>query len=120
MDESERLGQSGVFKRVVAGARKFKRAVTGGDEPNSEARELGETIAQAFIAGRFADIHALAPPALRDRTAREPFVVSWRDATADAQPKGKVMFISNAIKVVGCLMMLFGAHPLLAYAIVGL
>jgi MFS family permease len=30
------------------------------------------------------------------------------------------MFISNAIKVVGCLMMLFGTHPLLSYAIVGL
>ena len=30
------------------------------------------------------------------------------------------MFISNAIKVVGCLLMLFGGHPLLAYAIVGL
>lgn len=45
-----------------------------------------------------------------------PFV----GAFADAQPKGKVMFVSNAIKVVGCLMMLFGTHPLLAYAIVGL
>ena len=45
-----------------------------------------------------------------------PFV----GAFADAQPKGKVMFISNAIKVVGCLMMLFGVHPLLAYAVVGL
>ena len=45
-----------------------------------------------------------------------PFV----GAFADAQPKGRVMFISNAIKVVGCLMMLFGAHPLMAYAIVGL
>jgi len=31
-----------------------------------------------------------------------------------------VMFISNAIKVVGCLMMLFGSHPLLSYSIVGL
>jgi len=41
-------------------------------------------------------------------------------AFADAVPKGKVMFVSNAIKVVGCLMMLFGGHPLLAYAIVGL
>jgi MFS family permease len=30
------------------------------------------------------------------------------------------MFISNSIKVVGCLMMLFGSHPLMAYAIVGL
>jgi len=45
-----------------------------------------------------------------------PFV----GAFADAQPKGKVMFVSNAIKVVGCLMMLFGTHPLMAYAIVGL
>ncbi|HEY8356746.1 MAG TPA: lysophospholipid transporter LplT, partial [Ramlibacter sp.] len=45
-----------------------------------------------------------------------PFV----GAFADAMPKGKVMFVSNAIKVVGCLAMLFGLHPLLAYAIVGL
>jgi len=41
-------------------------------------------------------------------------------AFADAAPKGKVMFYSNSIKVLGCLMMLFGGHPLLAYAIVGL
>ena len=45
-----------------------------------------------------------------------PFV----GAFADAVPKGRVMFVSNSIKVVGCLMMLFGTHPLLAYAIVGL
>jgi MFS family permease len=45
-----------------------------------------------------------------------PFV----GAFADAVPKGKVMFVSNGIKVVGCLMMLFGVHPLLAYAVVGL
>lgn len=45
-----------------------------------------------------------------------PFV----GAFADAVPKGKVMFYSNGIKVVGCLMMLFGVHPLLAYAVVGL
>ena len=45
-----------------------------------------------------------------------PFV----GALADARPKGNVMLISNAIKVVGCLMMLFGSHPLMAYAIVGL
>ena len=45
-----------------------------------------------------------------------PFV----GAFADALPKGRVMLISNTIKIVGCLMMLFGTHPLLAYAIVGL
>ena len=45
-----------------------------------------------------------------------PFV----GAFADAMPKGKVMLISNGIKIVGCLMMLFGTHPLMAYAVVGL
>ncbi|MBL0943874.1 MAG: lysophospholipid transporter LplT [Hydrogenophaga sp.] len=45
-----------------------------------------------------------------------PFV----GAFADARPKGQVMFISNAIKVAGCLLMLFGVHPLLAYTLVGL
>jgi len=45
-----------------------------------------------------------------------PFV----GAFADALPKGRVMFVSNTIKVAGCLMMLFGSHPLLAYAVVGL
>ena len=52
-------------------------------------------------------------------------------ALADAMPKGKVMFITNAIKVVGCMLILFneflrlGDMPgywlvLLAYAVVGL
>ena len=41
-------------------------------------------------------------------------------AFADAVPKGTVMLIANTIKIVGCLLMLFGAHPLLAYGIVGL
>jgi len=41
-------------------------------------------------------------------------------AFADAVPKGTVMFVSNAIKVIGCLLMLFGANPLLSYGIVGL
>lgn len=44
-----------------------------------------------------------------------PFV----GAFSDALPKGKVMFISNSIKIVGCFAMLVGLHPLLAYAIVG-
>ena len=35
----------------------------------------------------------------------------WLGAFADARPKRNVMFFSNAIKVVGCLMMLFGGHP---------
>lgn len=45
-----------------------------------------------------------------------PFV----GAVADALPKGRVMLYSNGIKIVGCLFMLFGTHPLMAYAVVGL
>lgn len=44
-----------------------------------------------------------------------PFVGSY----ADSLPKGKVMFISNSIKIVGCLALFFGVHPLLAYGFVG-
>ena len=45
-----------------------------------------------------------------------PFV----GAFADALPKGRVMLLSNAIKVLGCLLMWWGLHPLAAYALVGL
>ena len=38
---------------------------------------------------------------------------------ADALPKGRVMLIANTVKFLGCLTMLMGLHPLLAYAIVG-
>lgn len=40
-------------------------------------------------------------------------------AFADSFPKGKVMFITNLVKVIGCSVM-FHSHPLIAYAIVGL
>jgi MFS family permease len=38
---------------------------------------------------------------------------------ADALPKGRVMFIANSVKFVGCLAMLLGMTPLAAYALVG-
>ncbi len=44
-----------------------------------------------------------------------PFV----GAFADSLPKGRVMFISNAIKMAGCLAMLFGVDPLFAYGLAG-
>jgi len=40
-------------------------------------------------------------------------------AFADSLPKGRVMFITNMIKIAGCVMMFFTVHPLLAYAVVG-
>jgi LPLT family lysophospholipid transporter-like MFS transporter len=44
-----------------------------------------------------------------------PFV----GAFADSMPKGRVMFVTNTIKVVGCALMFLAVHPLLAYAVVG-
>jgi MFS family permease len=41
-------------------------------------------------------------------------------AFADRLPKGMVMFVSNGIKIAGCVMMLFHVNPLAAYALVGL
>jgi MFS family permease len=38
---------------------------------------------------------------------------------ADALPKGRVMLIANTVKFGGCLVMLAGLHPLIAYAVVG-
>ncbi|MGH8678006.1 MAG: lysophospholipid transporter LplT [Burkholderiales bacterium] len=48
--------------------------------------------------------------------ALAPFVGPF----ADSLPKGRVMLISNAVKLLGCAAMLFGSHPLLAYAVVGI
>ena len=45
-----------------------------------------------------------------------PFVGSF----ADAFPKGRVMFVSNAIKFIGSTSMIFGMPPLFAYGIVGI
>jgi MFS family permease len=41
-------------------------------------------------------------------------------AFADRLPKGQVMFISNLVKVMGCVLMLVGVDPLIAYSLVGL
>jgi MFS transporter, LPLT family, lysophospholipid transporter len=62
------------------------------------------------------NVPALTPMFALFYVVLAPFV----GAFADSVPKGRVMFISNAIKVFGCLLMLFGGHPLFAYAIVGL
>ena len=44
-----------------------------------------------------------------------PFV----GAFADSMQKRHVMFISNALKAIGCLLMILGVHPMIAYGVVG-
>jgi LPLT family lysophospholipid transporter-like MFS transporter len=39
---------------------------------------------------------------------------------ADAYPKGRVMLLTNAIKLLGAIAMLIGLHPLVSYGLVGI
>ena len=41
-------------------------------------------------------------------------------AFSDSMPKGRVMFITNTVKFIGCSLIFAGIHPLISYAIVGL
>jgi MFS family permease len=47
-------------------------------------------------------------------------VAAFVGAFADSMPKWRVMLISNTVKMGGCVMLLVGAHPLAAYAVIGL
>ena len=68
------------------------------------------------------DMHA---PAWHTPVLQEAFVLSYIvlapfvGAFADSLPKGRVMFISNAIKFCGCILMLAGVNPLIAYGVAG-
>ena len=70
-------------------------------------------------------LQELREPDWMQPSLQQSFVVSYVvlapivGAFADSMPKGRVMLITNAIKVVGCILMLFSVHPLLAYAVVG-
>lgn len=56
---------------------------------------------------------------------QESFIISYIilapfvGAFSDSLPKGRVMFISNSIKLAGCFAMLCGLNPLIAYGLVG-
>jgi hypothetical protein len=85
-DTEDRLGSSGVFKVIRDSARKFKRAVTGGDEPSPASRDLGRDIAQAFVAGRFGDIYAMGTVEVQHRSDRDRFEANWRQLVDDRGP----------------------------------
>ena len=68
----------------------------------------------------------LESPAWMTPSLKQVFVISYVllaplvGAFADSMPKGRVMLVTNTIKIVGCGLMLFTVHPLIAYALVGL
>jgi LPLT family lysophospholipid transporter-like MFS transporter len=80
----------------------------------------------ALLIAAIAALREMHAPAEYEPLLKTFFTVSYVvlaafvGAFADSMPKGRVMLISNGIKIIGCSMMFFGAHPLLAYAVVGL
>ena len=79
----------------------------------------------ALLIAAIALLRMMEEPPWMTPALKQCFVVSYVvlaplvGAFADSMPKGRVMLITNAIKVVGCMLMLFSLHPLLAYAVVG-
>lgn len=90
------------------------------------AQFLSSLADNALLIAAIALLATLNEPAWMTPLLKLFFVISyvlfaaWVGIFADSMPKGRVMFITNAVKTFGCCVMLFGKHPLLAYAIVGL
>jgi len=80
----------------------------------------------ALLIAAIAALREMQAPAAYEPLLKTFFTVSYVvlaafvGAFADSMPKGRVMLISNSIKIVGCAMMFAGLHPLAAYAVVGL
>ena len=79
----------------------------------------------ALLIAAIALLRALLEPGWMTPGLKQSFVLSYVllaplvGAFADSMPKGRVMLITNGIKVLGCTLLLFGLHPLAAYAVVG-
>ena len=80
----------------------------------------------ALLIAAIALLRELHEPAWMTPALKQSFVVSYVvlaplvGAFADSMPKGRVMLFTNAIKILGCALMLIDTHPLAAYALVGL
>ncbi len=80
----------------------------------------------ALLFAAIALLNDLSSPAWHTPVLQQSFIISYIvlapfvGAFADSLPKGRVMFISNIIKLAGCVAMLAGVHPLIAYCLVGL
>ncbi len=90
------------------------------------AQFLSALADNALLFAAIALLKELSAPAWHTPVLQEAFIFSYIilapfvGAFADSLPKGRVMFVSNNIKILGCVAMLFGVHPLLAYGLVGL
>ncbi|MCR4304306.1 MAG: lysophospholipid transporter LplT [Gallionella sp.] len=90
------------------------------------AQFLSALADNALLFAAIALLKDLSSPAWHTPVLQQFFIFSYIvlapfvGAFADSLPKGRVMFISNIVKLAGCIAMLTGVHPLLAYGLVGL
>jgi len=90
------------------------------------AQFLSALADNALLFAAIALLKDLNAPAWHTPVLQEAFIFSYIilapfvGAFADSLPKGRVMFVSNNIKIMGCIAMLFGINPLVAYGLVGL
>jgi len=90
------------------------------------AQFLSALADNALLFAAIALLMELNSPGWHTPVLQQGFIVSYIvlapfvGAFADSLPKGRVMFISNIVKLFGCIAMLIGLNPLLAYGMVGL
>ncbi|MEP7061670.1 MAG: lysophospholipid transporter LplT [Betaproteobacteria bacterium] len=79
----------------------------------------------ALLVAAIALLRVLVEPAWMEPALKQclaaPYVLlaPLVGAFADSMPKGRAMLLTNALKFGGCVMILFGVHPLYAMAVVG-
>ena len=105
--------------------KRFNLKVSKGFAPLLIAQFLSALADNALLFAAIALLAQLNAPNWHQPLLLQFFVISYIilapfvGGIADAYPKGRVMFYSNAIKFIGSLSMLLGMQPLYAYAIVG-
>ena len=79
----------------------------------------------ALLFAAIALLKQVSAPSWQTPVLQQSFILSFIllapfvGAFADSLPKGRVMFLSNAIKMIGCIAMLVGINPLIAYGLAG-
>lgn len=80
----------------------------------------------ALLIAAFYALATIGAPGWMTPLLKSSFVISYVvlaafvGAFADSMPKGRVMFITNVVKIVGCMLMFVNVHPLIAYGVVGM
>src|SRR5438309_3853180 len=107
-------------------ARTSSRTMQAGFYTIMAAQFFSSLADNALLVAAIQLLRDLESPAWMTPSLKQVFVISYVllaplvGAFADSMPKGRVMLITNGIKILGCALMLFTLHPLASYALVGL